>query len=301
MKKQEDLFIEIDGGLGNQLFMLYAGLFFAEKLDRNVVFDLSRLNKRNQKIMPHTIASLGMLNDFETCSSRKFQITPFRSLAIKKRIFRKLGIELKNNIDKSIFESDEIGYISDSQIPRETRSITGYFQTWRYFELLKKKPILSYSILERPTEWLDLNLAEIKKADPLVLHVRRGDYTEPKNQSIGCLSLNYFDKVIKEFGKDREIWIFSDSIEKVESEFAGISAGIKFIKPPRESDPVESLILMSNAAKFAISNSTYSWWAATMGEQKSTIITPGKWFKGRPDPLDLLPESWIKLKSLWLS
>jgi hypothetical protein len=300
MKIRQDLFIEIDGGLGNQLFMFYAGLFLAEKLDKNIVFNLSRLKKVNKKPMPHTISSLGMLNNFETFSGKKLLMTPSQKYHIKRKVYEKFNCEVNDLTTRTFFESDEIGYIPDSKVPRETQFIKGYFQTWKYFESLKKKPILDYSKLEKPTQWLDFSLAEIKQADPFVLHVRRGDYREPKNQSIGCLSVEYFEEVIKKFGGDQEIWVFSDSIEKVQVEFEGISRKVKFIKPPRESDPVESLILMSNASRIAISNSTFSWWAAKFGDQRSTIITPEQWFKNRSDPLDLLPESWIKVRSHWL-
>ena len=301
MKPKQDLIIEIDGGLGNQLFMFYAGLFLAEKLDKKIVFDLSRLKKINHKITPHTISTLGMLNGFDTRCSKKLQITSLKSLYIQKKLFEKLSFKPKNSITKNLFQSGEVGFIADAQIPKEAKFIKGYFQTWRYFELLRNKPILSYSTLEKPTQWLDFNLTEIKKVDPFVLHVRRGDYRDTKNRRIGCLSLNYFEKVIEKFGTDREIWVFSDSIESVHDEFKELSKRVKFVKPPRESDPVESLILMSNASKLAISNSTFSWWAAKLGDQHSTVIAPEKWFKDRPDPLDLLPESWIKARSLWLN
>jgi hypothetical protein len=242
-----------------------------------------------------------MLNSFETFHGKKFQMTPSQNLRMKKKLFETLNLELNHSITKTFYENDEIGYVPESQIPEETQFIKGYFQTWRYFEYLNCKPILSHSNLDIPTPWFDSTLAKMLKEDPFVLHIRRGDYRNQKNQNIGCLSIHYFEKLIETFGKDSEIWVFSDSTDEVKVEFREISKRVKFIKPPTESDPVESMILMSNARKIAISNSTFSWWAAKLGDQQSTVITPEKWFKGRSDPLDLIPQSWIKVRSLWLN
>jgi hypothetical protein len=49
-----------------------------------------------------------------------------------------------------------------------------------------------------------------------------------------------------------------------------------------------------------IANSTYSWWAATLGNPNKTIACPSKWFAQMVDPEDLYPEGWIKVSSEWI-
>jgi hypothetical protein len=97
----------------------------------------------------------------------------------------------------------------------------------------------------------------------------------------------------------RPLWIFSDDIENVKTEFKFIkSMNVHFVKAPDNSDPAESLILMSLASSIIISNSTFSWWAATLSSG-AKIVAPSKWFKDMDDPEDLIPDHWIRIDSQW--
>ena len=82
-------------------------------------------------------------------------------------------------------------------------------------------------------------------------------------------------------------------------ELAGFRRKFRIVEPPANSDPVESLMLMSKAAHIAISNSTFSWWAATFSGDDSTVYAPTKWFEQREDPKDLYPDNWVKIQSEW--
>ena len=97
-----------------------------------------------------------------------------------------------------------------------------------------------------------------------------------------------------------EIWIVTDSPEETHNEFKKFSKKTIVLDPPSNSDPVESMILMSKAKSIAISNSTFSWWAAKLSAPDSNVYAPAKWFQNRPDPTDLIPESWRKVESDWV-
>ncbi|EHC0071351.1 alpha-1,2-fucosyltransferase [Escherichia coli] len=52
---------------------------------------------------------------------------------------------------------------------------------------------------------------------------------------------------------------------------------------------------MSKCKNNIISNSSFSWWAAWLNENKNkTVIAPSKWFK-KDIKHDIIPESWVKL------
>jgi hypothetical protein len=52
------------------------------------------------------------------------------------------------------------------------------------------------------------------------------------------------------------------------------------------------LKLMSQAEGFIIANSSFSWWAATLGsEQNQKVVAPKIWFKGN-SPVDIHDPAW---------
>ena len=62
---------------------------------------------------------------------------------------------------------------------------------------------------------------------------------------------------------------------------------------------IEDMILMSLCDHNIIANSSFSWWAAWLGEtSESIIITPDPWFgpEGPKDVHDLIPSRWEKIK-----
>ena len=300
MKTSKELEIQIDGGLGNQLFQFYAGLYFAEYFNLNPIFEISRL-RRISKLHPGlNIFSLGILDEFKTKSNSNALLKRFNYKArsyVSNLIQSEKTSLLKANGTTEFYE---IGYVEIDKLVKVRNSIPGYFQTWRYFDALQVKPLITIERLGNPTDWLNQNLKRMQEVNPLVIHVRRGDYKLDKNRDIGCLSVEYFESVCGLHTESDEIWIVTDSPEKTHNEFKKFSKKTIVLDPPSNSDPVESMILMSKAKSIAISNSTFSWWAAKLSAPDSNVYAPAKWFQNRPDPTDLIPESWRKVESDWV-
>ena len=146
--------------------------------------------------------------------------------------------------------------------------------------------------------WVNQTSKDLREEKPLVIHVRRGDFLKTENRNLGVLSKEYYLKIIALY-PGLPVWVFTDSPEEVSREFIGMDKPTKIITPPSGSDPLDSLILMSRARNLAISNSTFSWWAAMLSQSGSTIYAPEKWFEQRPDPLDLIPSNWHRIPSEW--
>jgi hypothetical protein len=146
--------------------------------------------------------------------------------------------------------------------------------------------------------WLTESLKDLKSEKPLVIHVRRGDLLRAENRSLGVLSKEYFAKIVN-LNPTRSIWIFSDSPPESLLEFKSVEGVTRIVRPPDESDPIDSLLLMSGAEVLGISNSTFSWWAAILSSPNSEIYAPEKWFERRSDPVDLIPHNWHRIPSEW--
>ena len=301
MRNRDNLEISIDGGLGNQLFKFYAGLYFSEKWGLKPVFETSRLSQITKLHPGENIETLGLLDNYAIKSHRSLFRHDLR-LRIYDAYSRRFANYKSNLLNQAANrEHSEIGYVEYTQIasPRDLRN--GYFQSWRYFDALEVKPIISYQNLARPSNWLEQQLNLMAEIDPLVIHVRRGDYQLRKNWQIGCLSPKYYQSINLKALESNEIWILTDSPQTVRDEFKNFGMKTRIIEPARGSDPVESMILMSNASKIAISNSTFSWWAAKLASSKTSVYAPRKWFEHRTDPTDLIPTSWDRVDSHWVT
>jgi len=89
-------------------------------------------------------------------------------------------------------------------------------------------------------------------------------------------------------------FVFSTDIDRAKGVMSECDVkNIVYVNPIKgKSDAKFDLYLMSLCDNFIISNGTFYWWAAYLGENdKSIIISPKKGFKN----LDIIPPKWIKL------
>jgi hypothetical protein len=97
-----------------------------------------------------------------------------------------------------------------------------------------------------------------------------------------------------------ELDIVSDDISEAKKLLASIlPPNTIWVNPPKGTDAVESLVLMSQGAGNIIANSTFSWWGAALNEKSLVTVAPKKWFKGMQDPKDLYPPDWLLVESSW--
>ena len=294
MERKDCLTVEIAGGLGNQLFMFYAGLFFQENFQREVTFDITDL-ARIQELHPGAnIQSLGLLDDYRTTIGLKTSISKLEPIVTR---IRRLSTKLSR---AGVFTSENIGYINPNLIPPDVKRIRGYFQSWIYFNSLGKKPLLGLKNLSSPSRWLMEEIDKTKSRKVLSLHVRRGDYALPINRMNGILSTDYYKQALAEVDNYDSIWIFTDSPKEVESEFSQLGFPFEVVYPPSNTDPVESLLLMAATKNIVISNSTFSWWAAMIAGDSASIHAPSKWFELSEDPNNLIPDNWNRIPSEWV-
>ena len=297
--KQTQVTVELVGGLGNQLFSLVAGIYIANKLG----VELRPLLRKPTALETDHRSSLASFAHDKIHMSRL--LAP-EALSLKLRFAIRSAV-LKCGFSREWVEEHtrlhvaaSTGYDSHLDNTKPGDHIVGYFQTYRYLEELRRNEILSDYSLIKESQWFIEQAEIIRKTNPIVVHVRRGDYLEAQNGYIGALSPEDYSRALSAMnvllGKSRNnrpLWIFSDQPLKVLQEFRDLKdfSGARFVYPPPEADPAESLILMSLASSIIISNSTFSWWAAALSDN-ATVVAPSKWFRKAPDPLDLIPEAW---------
>jgi len=301
-KTNQNVEIELVGGLGNQLFGHFAGTYYAQKFNRHLIIDLTQV-------------SLGLTNHGSELTSFKFseslefmRFNPGRIANLMKRVLDKLSIRFKliryfRYKFSGIYQSKEVGFDSFLERKSEISRIQGYYQTWKYVDYLKEGGVDVSLEIANPSNWFLKQQNKIKEEDPIVIHVRRGDY-KYTNSSVGLLSKTYYKNAIEIVNNNCKInnfWIFSDDIADSQELLDGlVPEKSNWVSPPIGSDPAESLILMSLSKVIIIANSSFSWWAAKTGMKKELVIAPNPWFKSLRSPSYLIPNSWQQTESNWM-
>jgi len=284
---------KVVGGIGNQLFCYFAGFYLAKKLGSELKIDVSDIrNKRS--VHDVSIEVLDLPGTFFEIPSSPVRILLSR---VRNKLTRALPIF---RISKNSFTSIEIGF--DRLLDKVTppASIQGYFQSYKYFSSCSED--IKVIKLKNPSSWyLDTEKALSKKKFTS-MHVRRGDYVNFSG-TYGLLSVNYYQDAIWNLSQQNHLYqlhIFSDDIKAAREMLKNsVPEDVVWIDPPSESNPVESLMLMSLASSNIIANSTYSWWGATLNRSKHAVIAPMKWFRSMKDPELLYPPEWKLIESKW--
>ena len=293
--------IYLAGGVGNQLFQYFAGKYVAMKNRCDLLIDTSRIgvggSNHGSEIFHFTIPEQKVYSKFRNVIYRSWV---WRAHHLMLRKNRGYGLLAKSILQD--FYSRELDYDLKLEDLKAPISLTGYFQTRAYYDLLKNSGMPRLE-LKNPSAWYFSTRKLILENQSLAIHIRRGDYGVLKD-SFGLLSKSYYLNAVKEIEKRfsfTQVLIFTDDINSAREMNLGFGlTPVHFIEPPPESEAVESLMLMSAAQGIVLSNSTFAWWSAVIGETKH-VIAPMQWFKSLEGPKNLLEDNWIRLNSEWES
>ena len=298
--------VNLDRGLGNQLFTLHAGLALAAQRKLPLYIDLTGTQdekfSRNSSIENLKIQVQGASFPIIWVN----RIKPSTQILLE-RVIHKLAKSSKmGRRYMRQFRSLTYGYdrkLTEISTPTQ---IWGNYQSFRYPLELEELGIEVNISVKNPSDWyLRLN-SEAKTERPISIHLRRGDYAN-YSDDLGLLSETYFKNAIETYLKKHErlgrpIWIFSDSADAAQGlkAFLGLE-NICVIDPPMDSSSAESLLLMSRSSVIITSNSSYSWWAGWIGRANNLVIVPNPYYKTfSGEFLDHIPPNWQSFPSDFL-
>ena len=202
------------------------------------------------------------------------------------------GFFIGNPIKEKNFHYDEYPEISDAA----NISLTGYLQSWKYWQHIEKQVRDKFS-------WNESEFSHLPKhrSDGIAIHIRRADYVQ--NQAYAQLGIDYYIQALIENFPDWQkspVFIFSDDPAYCKLHF---SAWNNIIISEGRSD-IEDMYLMSQSKNMILSNSSYSWLGAYFAETihgKCKVIRPINHFSGSLANLsidDFYPERWIPFESI---
>jgi hypothetical protein len=277
------------GGLGNQLFIFTAGNYYSIQNSEKVSFDFSRYTTKNK---PHT-SDIRSLNP-----DAVFQYRPLRC------IFKAELNKISNRNVFPTYTSPSVGFDPGLENHILENEIFGFFQTYKYLEHPKVRSIINSLSLGSVSEWFERCSLDMLESSTISVHIRRGDYMNLQ-ESFGVLSSDYYNSAINFTLENSSIQysrilVFSDDIVLAKQLFGKLelTLPVQFSESTNDS-PEETLLLMSQSDALVISNSSFSWWAAQLGNKNKFVVRPSKWFRGMLDPEDLFPPEWHQQESQW--
>lgn len=289
--------VNLEGGIGNQMFQYVAGLYIAIKLDCALVLNDSRVIANRH--------GGSCITDFVLP-----RVARISSGSNKPKFDNRITRNIRNRFDcgadrfKIFFETGP-GFDAELEKLKIGRTISGYFQTREYVEYVRQR-LEGFGTLElRQESSLFKKLKDrINLVDPVCLHVRRGDYYAHRD-SFGILSSKYYESAlgqVKAEYKDREVWVYSDQINQVKKEFDGIFQDRKlvFVDSSNALSPVEALKLMTLSSVHIVGNSSFSWWGAYFSKSSKQVIAPSPWFRNLRTSDTILPTDWTLCNSRWV-
>lgn len=281
------------GGLGNQMFQYAAGRSLALRHGTDVLLDLTAFASSRHFDVSRPF-ELGLLS-IETAQPTALSPTRFR-LARRLRLERWSGWSTFREADPGHFDP-RFGELGDSTY------LSGYWQSWRYFadHAARIRRELQPRVALNPAS---RGLAErMRSTNSVSLHVRRGDYvtSAAANAVHGVLGLEFYEKAVRHLqdrSSDLEAYIFSDDLKWCEAELSHLGIPMTLVDANRDADSWQDLFLMANCRHNIIANSSFSWWAAWLGDGHDhagrTVIAPAAWLAtGSFDLADRYPSNWI--------
>jgi hypothetical protein len=254
------------GGLGNVLFKLAACISLA--MENNINYSFSREFIRPSKDPDYNTYADNILRNIKFSDKLNFNYSTYRERA---------------------FNYNKVPYTRGTNL-----LLDGYFQSEKYFIANKGKIIDIFKPTENIKNTILKSFPDISKF--CSIHVRRGDYLSSPN----ChpqQPIDYFIEAVNIIGKDKTYLIFSDDLEGIKDMFDFIPNKIFYTSGKDWLD----LYTMSMCGHNIICNSTFSWWAAYLNENRNKkVITTSYWFGPKyadHDTSSLFPSDWIVIKN----
>ena len=248
------IYVNIKGGLGNQMFQIATGWAYAKR--HNAQF---KIHKR----IPH--------NKVQGESVLKYIDNGFFCV---------------NSTDEEIFEHAMIytePHFHYSEIPELDSDIVvidGYFQSVKYFEEYQEE---IKNLFKFPQSIIDtceyiLNDVFSKFNIDEVVHIRRGDYKGLQHIHPVLPDKYYFENASK------DALVVTDDF--TDCSRSGIFDYFQYTTGT--TNELEDLYMLTKTSRLVLANSSFSWWGAFLGNHK-VCVWPELWFgpEGPQDTQDI--------------
>lgn len=271
--------IELMGGLGNQLFQIFAAIGYSYRHHVPFFFEEKGISVGWRKTQY-----------WDTFLS---SLRPYLKL-------REVNLGYRD----PHFHFTEIPFLGG----HEHVKLLGYFQSYKYFDTYKSEIVELIELEKRKTELIMRQKLVVDSENTISMHFRIGDYKKLQEHH-PILPLKYYEKALHKLctqsGKkdwnvlfvceEDDIILVSDMIDRLKKLFPDLS----FTKLDGGLADWEQMLAMSICHHHIIANSTFSWFGAYFNSNPDKkVFYPSVWFgpaQGFKKMEDLFPSDWQKI------
>lgn len=186
--------------------------------------------------------------------------------------------------------------------------VFGFFQTEKNFLPIASAIRKELQVKNEPSKENAVMIEQIQSCNAVCLHIRRGDYLNPRWKNLQICTFEYYNNAINEVLNHVEnpvFFVFSNNNDDLEwikenYQFKDLNGKkeIKLIYVDLNNPDYEELRLMYNCKHFIISNSSFSWWGAYLSNHtKKLVFAPERWNLASDNDHLIYLNEWIKVKT----
>lgn len=302
------IILNLRGGLGNQMFQyayafilakqnqdrIYLSAFYQKREDIDRGIRINKLNCSNYRVLPENIdLAVALWMKLKLIVVERF-ICGKNNLHGKESFYKAAGH--KQFVTRDIYQ-----YFGYPKASKGIINVDGFFQSGKYFVEYEDEIRCELRVSDSSFQGEE-NIRterEIQSCNAVCLHIRRGDYASERwKKSLLICGKDYYKQAI-EYIKERVehpvFYVFSNDHEDIEwikreYHFDDI-CNLRYVD--NGNADVEDLRLMYGCRHFILSNSSFSWWAQYLSENKKKyVVAPGKWTNEQQDFTDVYEDTW---------
>lgn len=189
----------------------------------------------------------------------------------------------------------------------KNKYVFGFFQDEHNFRPIADIVRTEFIVKDNPSEENRHMIERIKHVNAVCLHIRRGDYLNPRWANLQICTFDYYNNAINEVlrcVKEPVFFVFSNTHKDLEwikenYHFKDVNGekNIELVYVDLENPDYEELRLMYSCKHFIISNSTFSWWGAYLSTYpQKKIFVPERWNLAVDNDISIFMKDWIRVK-----
>lgn len=256
--------IDLRGGLGNQLFMIFTAFAHSMQYDKQVIF---RYQLKLRDRYTYWDSFLNTLKKYTTY-----------------------------NIDNNISNSELVScnrYMESNffftPIPNFDKNtmLDGYFQSFKYFDNYKNEILSIIDFQNKQQHVRNKYCRYFEGKQTVSIHFRMGDYKKIRYFH-PIMNYEYYENsllyIVNKIKQPMRILYFCEKEDNlyVESKISIMKCKIpelEFVKVDDTIPDYEQMIIISLCSHNIMSNSTFSWWGSYLNNNENNIVCyPSVWF-----------------------